>query len=76
MSTQDWRNPPRPRAQPQGRGTYPRVIDQRPEASGFMLVTFSLPGLRRMTVRVPAQVWLDGEHLRIGAAPHEWLDAL
>ena len=53
--------PPQPRA----RATYPRVIDQRVGPDGTVRVTFSLPGLKRATVTVPLDAWLDGEHLRI-----------
>lgn len=41
-----------------------------------MLVTFALPGLRRLSVSVPLASWLRGEHLRVGAHAHKSLDAL
>lgn len=42
----------------------PFVIDQRMDDDGRVLVTVSLPGLKRATLRVPSTSWIDGEHLR------------
>lgn len=66
---------PRPSPEPiqrQGSGSYPRIIRQTPQRDGTVLVTFSLPGLKRATVRVPVGAWSNGEHLRL----HEPLAAL
>lgn len=46
----------------------PFIIDQRPDADRGILVTWSLPGLRRATVRVPGDVWAHGDHNVLGAA--------
>lgn len=58
------------------RAPVPKVLGQRPQDDGTVLVTFALPGLRRHTVRVPQSVWLQGDHLTIGANVHIALDAL
>jgi hypothetical protein len=41
------------------------VIGQDHAPPHHQLVTFSLPGLKRATVRVPEHVWVAGEHLAI-----------
>ena len=46
----------------------PFILDMRPDVGGDILVTWSLPGLARATVRTPALSWLDGEHLRLASA--------
>lgn len=46
----------------------PFIIEQRPDADRGILVTWSLPGLRRATVRVPADVWIQGDHHVLGPA--------
>lgn len=55
--------PPRP-SEP----WYPFIIGQVPDGDGGILVTWSLPGLRRATVRVPADVWIEGHHVTMGEA--------
>jgi hypothetical protein len=44
---------------------YPFIIDQQPDGRDGVLVTWSLPGLKRATVRVPADAWVNGEHLNL-----------
>ena len=61
---------------PDGAPSGARVIEQRAMPDSTVLVTFSLPGLRRMTIRVPWAEWTEGEHLAVGAQPHGWLDAV
>ena len=46
----------------------PFILDQRPDAGGGILVTWSLPGLVRAAVRVPSDVWLAGDHTYIAAS--------
>lgn len=58
--------PPTPPPQRPAEAHYPRVIDQRPGPSGWVRVTFSLPGLRRLVATVPEATWLEGDHLPIG----------
>jgi hypothetical protein len=66
----------RPPAQRPRTAGYPRVIDQRPGDNGTVLVTFSLPGLRRAQLRVPLDAWLDHEHLRVHQHLSELADLL
>lgn len=54
----------------------PFIIDQRPGGNGTVLVTWSLPGLRRVTVSVPETVYLNGEHGVIGGLAHDLLSAM
>lgn len=45
---------------------WPHVIAHVPQDDGTVLVTWSLPGLQRATVRVPLATWLDGHHQPTG----------
>jgi len=59
------------------RGTMPPfIIEQRQVPGGGVLVTWSLPGLRRLTVHVPEASWLAGEHLPIGTLATQMLASL
>ena len=55
---------------------FPHVVDQRRQDDGTVLVTFAMPGLTRMTVRVPLTAWLNGEHTRIALLPDSLVSAL
>lgn len=44
----------------------PKIIDLDFDAGGDVLVTWSLPGLRRAVVRMPYAVWLEGKGQTIG----------
>lgn len=46
----------------------PFIIDHRPDGDRGIMVTWSLPGLARATVRVPADVWIAGDHTYIAAS--------
>lgn len=74
MPVPNLQNPdPYPR-QRRATAEYPRIIDQRPSTRDTMLVTFSLPGLRRVTLRVPLDAWLASEHLPAHRAVHALLE--
>lgn len=47
----------------QGVDSYPRVIDQGHAGENHMLVTFAVPGLRRVKVWTPVATWVAGGHL-------------
>jgi hypothetical protein len=47
----------------QGVDSYPRVIDQSHAGENHMLVTFAVPGLRRVKVWTPVATWVAGGHL-------------
>lgn len=47
----------------QGIDSYPRVIRQDDAGDNHMLVTFSLPGLRRVRMWTPLATWIAGDHL-------------
>lgn len=67
MTVPEWEDGPPAPAPGRDGPSYPWVLDQRPGADGQMLVTFALPGLGRATISVPETVWLNGDHLAIGA---------
>lgn len=46
----------------------PKIIALDFDSDGDVLVTWSLPGLLRATVRLPYLVWLNGGGLTIGKA--------
>lgn len=37
-----------------------KIIEQRPDGQGNVLVTFALPDFRTGTVRVPYSTWVEG----------------
>ena len=47
--------------------TYPRVLAQQDRGDGHQLVTFALPGLRRVRAWVPETRWVNGDHLSMHA---------
>lgn len=49
----------------QGVDTYPRVIRQDKYGDGVQLVTFAIPGLRRVRVWVPVSQWINCDHLAV-----------
>lgn len=52
----------------QGVDSYPRVIRQDHHGDKHLLVTFALPGLRRVKVLVPETEWVNGHHLSMHTA--------
>lgn len=58
---------PEPKLTPtqQGVDTYPRVIRQERHAGNMQLVTFAIPGLRRVRMLVPVTQWLNLDHLAV-----------
>lgn len=60
--------PPPPVPVPARGAEPPYVVDQRPGPGNTVRVTWALPGLLRVTVTVPQQVWLVGGHAGIGRA--------
>lgn len=54
---------PKPTPTRQGLDTYPRVIHQADRGDGSQLVTFAVPGLRRVKAWVPETHWVNGDHL-------------
>lgn len=46
----------------------PFIIAHEVDGDRGILVTWSLPGLRRATVRVPVDAWLNGDHVTLGSA--------
>jgi len=56
--------------QPRASGDwFPHVISQNRQDDGTVLVTFAMPSLTRLTVRVPLTAWLNGEHFRLAMLP-------
>lgn len=49
----------------QGVDTYPRVICQDKHGDSVQLVTFAIPGLRRVRMWVPLAQWLNLDHLAV-----------
>lgn len=60
----------------QGVDVYPRVLKMETHGDNHMLVTFALPGLRRMRVLMPLDKWVAGEHSGIHAAAMEHLSGM
>jgi len=46
----------------------PFILDMRPDGRDGVLVTWSLAGLQRATIRVPASSWIEAEHLNLADA--------
>ncbi len=68
---------PPPDPQPRAGGEWwPHVISQVRQDDGTVLVTFAMPHLTRMTVRVPLTSWLEGEHMRFMQLPDPLLSVL
>lgn len=68
---------PPPDPQPNAGGDwFPHVIAQVRQDDGTMLVTFAMPRLARMTVRMPLSSWLNGEHMRFMQLPDPLLSVL
>lgn len=44
----------------------PFIVGHEIDGDRGVLVTWSLPGLRRATVRVPVDAWLSGDHAALG----------
>lgn len=44
----------------------PKILSNADDGRGGVRVTYSLPGLRRAEVTVPAYRWQDGHHVGIG----------
>lgn len=55
---------------------FPHVVAQERQGDGTVLVTFAMPRLTRMIVRVPLASWLNGEHMRFMQLPSPLLDVL
>lgn len=53
----------------------PKIIALDFDAGGDVLVTWSLPNLRRAIVRMPYTVWLEGGGLTIGKSLTQQLAA-
>lgn len=67
--------PPAP--QPSAGGEWwPHVIRQVRQDDGTMLVTFAMPHLTTMQVRVPLTSWINGEHMRFMSLPAPLLNVL
>lgn len=60
----------------QGVDVYPRVLRMEAHGDNHMLITFALPGLRRMQVLMPLDKWVAGEHSGIHAAAMQHLSGL
>lgn len=45
-----------------------KIIDQRQDASGNVLVTFALPGMKTATIRMPYAAWVEGHAHSIGSS--------
>jgi hypothetical protein len=58
---------PTPTQTQQGVDTYPRVLKQEDRGDGAQLITFAMPGLRRVKAWVPESVWVNGDHLGMHA---------
>lgn len=68
---------PPPAPQPRAGGDWwPHVISQVRQDDNTVLVTFAMPGLHRMTVRVPLTSWINGEHMRFMQLPEPLLSVL
>lgn len=52
------------------------IEDQRLAPDGYATVTVALTGLRRVTLRLQATSWMEGEHLRAIDALPSLLDAI
>jgi hypothetical protein len=55
---------------------FAHVIAQVRNDDGTVSVTFAMPHLTAMTVRVPLASWLNGEHSRLMVLPEPLLTAL
>lgn len=64
---------PQPRASGEW---FPHVISQVRQADGTVLVTFAMPRLARMTIRMPLASWLNGEHMVFMRLPEPLLSVL
>lgn len=76
MTVPDFMQPDVPPAPERGEPFRPFILSQEPGPSGTVLVTWSLPGLRRLTLRVPESSWIDGDHFAAGALATFALDAM
>jgi hypothetical protein len=69
-TSNDWPQALRSRAYPQAiadlRDPPPKILSNEPAGPDLVYVTWSLPGLRRALMAVPAARWQEGGHVSLG----------